>query len=222
MGAAATDMSTKLNFAPDCESFLKEVRNDAAPKGWALLTYADGSMENIVTVAKGDGNADELATHLDDEKIMFALVRVTEKIDNSTTIKFAHIHFTGPNAKRKHYCSATNRPCMLCRVFAVSSFELVSCSDAVIFYVFSSIIRLEPHSYTTHALVTARLVCRHACCASVGAFGLDQGVLRAVPRRDQGERQERGVGGDRRRDGRHHERPEDTRARQNDSGKGAS
>lgn len=93
-------MSTKLNFAADCTDFLKEVRNDQAPKGWALLTYAEGSMENIVTVAKGDGNADELATHLDDSKIMFALVRVVEQIDNSTTIKFVHIHFTGPNAKR--------------------------------------------------------------------------------------------------------------------------
>ena len=42
-------------------------------------------MDKIEVLGKGDGDADELVALLDDSKIIFALVRVTEVIDESTT-----------------------------------------------------------------------------------------------------------------------------------------
>ena len=60
-----------------CSEFLKDVRNDATSTNWAALTYAEGSNDSVVTLGRGDGTADELATKLVDDQIVFALVRTT-------------------------------------------------------------------------------------------------------------------------------------------------
>jgi len=62
------------------------------------ITYAakKGSDAQKVTLGgKGTGGVSELKNHLKDDEIAFCLVRVTDKIDDSVTVKFVWILWLG-------------------------------------------------------------------------------------------------------------------------------
>jgi len=72
-----------------------EVRSNEHPNNWLLFTYSDVAKNTLDFVGSGNGGANELKTHLQESKASYGLVRVTDKIDNSVTVKFVLIVWCG-------------------------------------------------------------------------------------------------------------------------------
>lgn len=91
---------TTLKWSEDCKNALKDVRSDKSETTWAAVTYADNSMEEMVLLATGSGDADELTARLVDDKVVFALLRTHERIDESITTKFVFVNWAGTKTRR--------------------------------------------------------------------------------------------------------------------------
>jgi len=88
--------STELVFAnEECAGAIADVRDNNSPTNWCLFTYSESSKNAIVFVAKGNGGAEELKQSLDESKIFYGLVRVTDQIDQSVTVKFVFVIWCG-------------------------------------------------------------------------------------------------------------------------------
>lgn len=75
---------------------IQQVRNDNDPTTWVLFTYDGDDSNNIVLLAKGNGNVnDEVVPHLKDNAVVYGLVRKIEQVDDSQTVKFAFFRFVG-------------------------------------------------------------------------------------------------------------------------------
>jgi Cofilin/tropomyosin-type actin-binding protein len=67
---------------------------------WILYTYSGGNSNTVVLKGKGSGGVDELLEQLDDSTVGYGLVRLIERVDESDTVKFAYINWTGDNIPR--------------------------------------------------------------------------------------------------------------------------
>jgi len=89
--------STDLKFSNEdqAKTAFTEVRSNDHPANWLLFTYSDTSKNTLDFIGSGNGGVNELRGHLDDSKASYGLVRVTDKIDNSVTVKFVFIVWCG-------------------------------------------------------------------------------------------------------------------------------
>jgi len=89
--------STDLVFSEEekANQAFKEVRSNDNETNWLLFAYSDTSKNTLDFIGKGSRGVDELKTHLTDSKTAYGLVRVTDKIDNSVTVKFVLIVWVG-------------------------------------------------------------------------------------------------------------------------------
>ena len=67
---------------------------------WVLYTYSAGNSNTVVLKGKGTGGVEELVEQLDDAMVAYGLVRLIERVDESDTVKFAYINWTGDNIPR--------------------------------------------------------------------------------------------------------------------------
>lgn len=72
---------------------LADVRADSTPTNWALFGYAD--QKTIGVIGLGADGINELKSHLDSKQVLYGLVRVTEVIDKSVTVKFVFVYWLG-------------------------------------------------------------------------------------------------------------------------------
>jgi len=95
-GAAPKATSSMVSFADEdaLRTAIKAVRADNDPTDWMLMGY-EGSSNNLKLVATGNGDLDELITHLKDDQILYGLYRTTDTIDNTVAIKFVLIVWVG-------------------------------------------------------------------------------------------------------------------------------
>jgi ssRNA-specific RNase YbeY (16S rRNA maturation enzyme) len=89
--------STDLVFANESEAqeAINDLRNNNTATNYVLFTYSDSQKNTLNLTAKGTGGVEELKTHLDNSKASYGLVRVTDKIDESVTVKFVFIVWVG-------------------------------------------------------------------------------------------------------------------------------
>jgi len=89
--------STELVFSDEasCKEALADVRSNDTPTNWCLFTYSETSKNTLSLVGKGTGGIEELKGHLCETKMFYGLVRVTDKIDNSVTVKFVFVIWCG-------------------------------------------------------------------------------------------------------------------------------
>jgi len=87
-------------FDDSCLSALADVRNDNTPTTWCALTYSDSNSQQLNVLATGTGDVTELVQYLDDDKVVYFLVRKLEQIDNTAAIKFCYIRWLGENLPR--------------------------------------------------------------------------------------------------------------------------
>jgi hypothetical protein len=74
---------------------IADVRYDGSDTDWVLITY-DGPRSNTLKLAGiGSGGLNELKGHLQENVVMYGLLRTTEQIDDSVTVKFCHIDWRG-------------------------------------------------------------------------------------------------------------------------------
>jgi len=81
---------------------IKDVRNDSTSTDWVLVGYEGKKGNTMVSLGKGSGGVEEMISLLEDDMVGYGLVRKTEKIDESLTVKFVHVVFIGENINRMH------------------------------------------------------------------------------------------------------------------------
>jgi hypothetical protein len=99
-------VSTEVSIPVECREAISAVRDDEDSTSWAALTYVDGSLTELTVLATGsDGDGgragDALRDVLQPSKIVFAIVRTTEQIDDTTAIKFCFVNFVGESCDAK-------------------------------------------------------------------------------------------------------------------------
>lgn len=72
---------------------IAEIRNDASSLNWMLIGYKD--RETLQPHASGNGDITELAESLSPSAVNYGFLRTTDKVDNSTTVKFFFINWVG-------------------------------------------------------------------------------------------------------------------------------
>eukprot|EP01116_Phalansterium_solitarium_P022718 TRINITY_DN7607_c0_g2_i1.p1 TRINITY_DN7607_c0_g2~~TRINITY_DN7607_c0_g2_i1.p1 ORF type:complete len:541 (+),score=182.19 TRINITY_DN7607_c0_g2_i1:50-1624(+) len=91
--------NAKIDFLDDHEALgreaIQEVRSDKTDTDWVLFTYESPKSQKIKLGGKGSGGVSELCEHLSADQVGYALVRKTDQIDDSVTVKFAFINFVG-------------------------------------------------------------------------------------------------------------------------------
>jgi len=95
-GAAPKASSSMVSFVDEdaLRAAIKAVRADNDPTDWMLMGY-EGSSNSLKLVATGQGDLDELITHLKDDQILYGLYRTTDTIDNTVAVKFVMIVWVG-------------------------------------------------------------------------------------------------------------------------------
>lgn len=78
---------------------LLDVRSDESSTNWMLAAHWEGNPNIIYCKAKGNSGANEMASHLEDSEVMYALVRLEELVDSyvEKTVKFVYVHWIGDN-----------------------------------------------------------------------------------------------------------------------------
>jgi len=79
---------------------LQEVRKDSFDTDWCLFGYENAKSQKIVLLGKGSGGIEELKEQLKDDIVGYGLIRKTDKIDDSITVKFAFIMWVPDNVPR--------------------------------------------------------------------------------------------------------------------------
>lgn len=84
-----------------CRAVLADVRSDATPTNWAILTYNAPSKSKTLKVhGSGSGGFEEFVNSLQDDLVCYSLIRLTEVVDQSTTVKFVFVNWVGDNINR--------------------------------------------------------------------------------------------------------------------------
>jgi len=78
-------------------SFIQAVRRDDDPTNWCLVTYDAPKSSTLILLGKGEGGVDEMLTHIRDDIVAYGLIRQSDRIDLSETVKFCFIDWRGPN-----------------------------------------------------------------------------------------------------------------------------
>jgi len=96
--AAAKESGVSIGFDDEhaFKQAIADVRSDANPTTWMMSKYVD---KKVFLLGSGQGDVSELVPLLKDDEISYGLLRVTDKIDNSTTVKFVFIAWTGSQVK---------------------------------------------------------------------------------------------------------------------------
>ncbi|CAB4002606.1 1-acyl-sn-glycerol-3-phosphate acyltransferase epsilon [Paramuricea clavata] len=96
-GVLAPFLATNVEFEneDDFKNAISECRSDNFETNWVLARHVDQN-PNLVTLSGfGNGGAEELKESLEDDSVMYGLVRFQEQIDQSSTVKFVYIHWIG-------------------------------------------------------------------------------------------------------------------------------
>jgi hypothetical protein len=84
-----------------CRAALADVRADSSPTNWAILTYnAPSKSKTLKLHGSGSGGFEEFLSALQDDLVCYGLVRLTEVVDQSTTVKFVWVNWVGDNINR--------------------------------------------------------------------------------------------------------------------------
>jgi len=68
---------------------LKDIRDDSNGTDWMLASYV--KKNTIGLIGRGEGGLDELMDSVEEKGVNFAMLRVTETVDSSETVKFVFI-----------------------------------------------------------------------------------------------------------------------------------
>ena len=93
-GPTASREGRNIELSDEVMLDINEVRGDACPTRWLLCEYRDGSPKKpLDRVCKGEGDVNELIEKLDVGRAMYGLYRVTDTVDDITTVKFVFIQW---------------------------------------------------------------------------------------------------------------------------------
>jgi len=100
VGRSGKKVTDEPLFDDACVAAIADVRNDNTATTWVALTYADANAQTLVVQASGTGDTTELSGQLEDDKVVYALIRKQEQIDNTVAIKFCYVRWLGEKIPR--------------------------------------------------------------------------------------------------------------------------
>ncbi|GAM25883.1 hypothetical protein SAMD00019534_090580 [Acytostelium subglobosum LB1] len=83
----------------DVRAAIKDVRSDSTPTNWTLIGYKPNNT-TLTVIASGNGDADELASHLQSNIVAYGLIRVRTQFDLSEITQFVWVNFVGEDIPR--------------------------------------------------------------------------------------------------------------------------
>jgi len=86
-----------VTFDESLRSEIRSVRDEKAADDWVLATYPDASKPHLSLLGKGSGSVAELRKRLNQDNVVYGLVRKMEKIDDTQAVKFVYIRWIGKN-----------------------------------------------------------------------------------------------------------------------------
>ena len=92
-GFESARQSTQVSDA--VKKAIADVRSNNDPSTWCVLGYDTGKQPSLVVVGSGTGDAESMHPLLAADSLLYALVRVTQQVDRSTTVKFALVSWVG-------------------------------------------------------------------------------------------------------------------------------
>ncbi|CAH1796629.1 unnamed protein product [Owenia fusiformis] len=79
---------------------IADVRNDESPCNWCLVGYEGGNPKAPLKLfGSGDEGVGGLIDLLDDSEVLYGMCRVTDVVDDITTVKFVYINWIGETVK---------------------------------------------------------------------------------------------------------------------------
>lgn len=98
--SAVSKAGAPVDVDPAVLEAVADVRKDDSPLNWILAGYRANSPKGpIDLVGSGDGDISELKDLLAADAPMYGLYRVTDKVDDITTVKFVYIVWIGESTK---------------------------------------------------------------------------------------------------------------------------
>jgi len=91
-----------IQVADGVREAIKDVRDDSTETSWVLVGYEGKKGTSLICLGTGSGGVDEMLGLLEDDMVGYALVRKTEKIDETLAVKFVHVVFVGQYINRMH------------------------------------------------------------------------------------------------------------------------
>lgn len=95
--ALSTESKVSFDDEAAVRAAVAAVHDDSSSTAWALCGYR--AKHTLTLVAQGDGDADEMMAAASADGFYIGVVRVTEKIDLSVTVKFALVKLMNPTVK---------------------------------------------------------------------------------------------------------------------------
>jgi len=89
-GQGSISARQQVSIPDGLKAAIADVRSDSSSTDWALCGFVNGN-ENLTHIGSGVGGTATLASHLEPAGIYYGLVRTTEQIDKSSTVKFVFI-----------------------------------------------------------------------------------------------------------------------------------
>lgn len=100
--SAAPKFGAKLEIQSAVDAAIRDVRSDESETDWCLAGYVDDEKHVVGLIGSGSGGLEELKQHLRNDNVHYGLLRVTDKVDESVTIKFVGIVHVGDGLRPTH------------------------------------------------------------------------------------------------------------------------
>lgn len=84
--------SVQLSNGNEIPDAISRLRNDNSPEDWVLVGHQNGNPNILELVGTGSNGINELGSKLSEDQVQYALLRLTNKIDLSITVKFVFIY----------------------------------------------------------------------------------------------------------------------------------
>lgn len=85
--------SVTVNDPGSLQDAMERLRSDDAnTENYVLVDHHQGN-PNVITLQSEGNGVDNMAAELDHTKVQYAMVRMQEQFDISTTVKFVYIHW---------------------------------------------------------------------------------------------------------------------------------
>lgn len=97
---APSKQGAPVAFSPELADALTDIREDSSPSNWLLAGYEGGNPKNeLVVLGSGTGGLAEMKEALQNDLVLYGLLRVSDQVDDITTTKFVYIMWVGEKVK---------------------------------------------------------------------------------------------------------------------------
>lgn len=117
-GAADNGLGLLFDNEETVRGGLKSVRDDSSDINWCIVSYDAPRSKTLTLAGSGSGGVSEFIDNLKDDQVCYGLVRLIETVDNSQTVKFCFVNWTGQNIHRMQRATLSTHKGFITNLFA--------------------------------------------------------------------------------------------------------